>query len=93
MVDFKPGVPSLVLKIEQGKSSSNLRDVVGAALVIAKANASPNPGIIEFLTEWAQMEDTKEFEIKKKSDDQAANMAANLSASQQAPPPIHSAHK
>lgn len=86
-VTFEQGVPPLVLKIDEGKTGSNLRDIAGAALVLAKASRSPQPGIVDFLTEWTQIEDTKEFAEKKKSDDRAA---ANIAASHQSQ---HSAHK
>lgn len=73
MIDFKPGVPPLVLKIDQGKTSTNIMDIASAALIQAKAARSPEPGIVEFLTEWIQSEDTKEF---------AEKAAKN-------PPPVH----
>lgn len=64
-----PGIPPLVIKIEDGESSSNVRDIAGAALRLALADRSPAPGIVEFLKEWVQMDSTKEFAEKKKLSD------------------------
>lgn len=61
MIDFRPGVPPLVLRIDPGKTSTNIMDIASAALIQAKAATSPEPGIVEFLTEWIQIENTKEF--------------------------------
>lgn len=72
-IDFAPGIPPLVLKIEEGKSSSNVRDIAGAALVLEKADRSPAPGLVEFLQEWTKMEDTKEFEATKKKASETPN--------------------